>query len=423
MIKKSIITILSIHLILLNFCGSNNTASNHPKASPPKPSQSSKIRQPQPKNNHRHQQKRNRFGQDNMHRLQQTVISLSEKEKSQVHMETVTVEEKPILSTLKAMGKVLAPIDKKAIVGYAFPGRILKINAALGQWVKTGTPLITLECEEVGKAKSDYLKTFTECRLAQQNFEREERLFTKDIGAKKDLLETKAQLEIACSNLEAAEKKLLVMGFSKNQVQEFSVAKNITPLVSINAPIDGRVIQINTFPGAMIEPSTEIMILLNPTTLCIDAEIYEKDLAKIKLNQEVRITVPAYPSETFTGRISYIGDTVHPETRTITVRTQVPNKDFKLKPGMFADIGIQLDRKEKALTIPTEAVLDNLDQKIVFTLESGSFICKTVETGTTFDGYIEITKGLKAGETVIVKGNYQLKSKLYEQTLHQAHVH
>jgi cobalt-zinc-cadmium efflux system membrane fusion protein len=333
------------------------------------------------------------------------------------------VEEKPIRNTLKAMGKVFAPIDGKAVVGFAFPGRIIKFNTSLGQWVKTGCPLVTLECEAVGDAKTDYLKAFSEFQLAQQNFQREERLMTKDIGAKKDFLAAKTQLEIAGSNLEAAEKKLMMMGCSQTSIQEFLKNKNIAPYVTINAPIDGKVIDISAVLGTMIEPTTEIMTLLNPSRLYIDAEIYEKDLARIEVNQEVEIAVPAYPSETFSGQISYIGDIVHPETRTITVRTLVPNKDFKLKPGMFANIGINLDSREKALIVPVDAVLDDLDQKIVFTREIDSFICKTVEIGSTFNGYIEIIKGLKLGETVVTQGNYQLKSKLYGQILEQAHVH
>jgi len=353
----------------------------------------------------------------------QTIVALDLNEKKQLQIKTVAVEEKSLQSILKAMGKVIAPIEGKAMVGYAFPGRIIQFKAPLGQWVKKGSPLVTLECEDVGHAKSEYLKAFTEFQFAHHNFQREERLFNKDIGAKKDFIETRAQLDISSSNLESAEKRLMVMGFSKTQIHELTQTKDINPLVMINAPIEGRIIQIDSSLGAMIEPSTVIMILLNPSHLCIDAEIFEKDLASIKIDQEVKITVPAYPAETFIGRISYIGDIVHPETRTITVKTNVPNKEFKLKPGMFADIGIRLDRGEKALSIPIEAVLDHFDQKIVFTQEADSFVCKVVEVGATFNGSIEIKEGLNIGETVVIEGNYQLKSKLYEQNLHQAHVH
>lgn len=396
MIKKYIFIIIIISLIFLFFCGKHNK------------------RNPQVKENNKGLQ---------AHQHEHTAIKLSEEEKSQTQIKTITVKQNPIQSTLKAMGKVLAPRDGKAIVGYAFPGRIIKLHGAIGQWVKKGDPLVTLECEEVGNSKSEYFKVFTEFQLTKQNFEREERLFKKDIGAKKDYLETKAQLEIANSSLEAAAKKLQVMGFSQQQIQGLTKAKNISPHVTVNAPIAGRVIQNNAVLGAMIEPTSEIMMILNPSTLCIDAEIYEKDLAKIKTNQEVQIAVPAYPEETFVGRIFYIGDIVHPETRTITVRTRVPNKDFKLKPGMFADIKILLDQRENAVTVPIEAVLDDLDKKIIFVRKGENFLCKTVEVGPKFNGYIEIKKGLKIGETIVVQGNYQLKSRLYEETIQHGHAH
>jgi membrane fusion protein, heavy metal efflux system len=351
------------------------------------------------------------------------VIMLSAAEKNQVRIKTIKAEEKPIRSTLKAMGKVLAAPEGKAIVGCAFPGRIRKLHTAIGQWVKKDDALVTLESEAAGNAKSEYLKALAQYRLAAEDSQREEHLFQKDIGAKKDLLETRTQLEIAGSDLEAAEKRLQLMGFSPKQAEASGNAREISPYLTVNAPISGRIIQNNAVLGAMIEPDSEIMIILNPTTLCIDAEIYEKDLAKIKPRQEVQIAVPAYPEERFTGVISYIGDIVHPETRTITVRTRVPNEDFKLKPGMFADIEILVEHRQNAITVPTEAVLDDLDRKIVFLHQGEQFICQPVEVGAAFNGFIEISSGVAVGDAVVVEGNYQLKSKLYEETLHQAHVH
>ena len=419
MIKKYIFIIIIICLIFLCFCGKHNSQQIQENT------KNKGLQAHQHEEDHQHQQrKRERHRHSkNSHSPGSTIITLSEEEKSQTRIKTITVKGNPIQTTLKAMGKVLAPRDGKAIVGYTFPGRIIKLHVTIGQWVKKGDPLLTLECEDVGNTKSGYFKAFIEFQLAKQNFEREERLFKKDIGAKKDYLETKAQLEIANSSLEAAERKLQVMGFSQQQIQGLTKAKNISSHVTVNAPITGRVIQNNAVLGAMIEPASEIMIILNPSTLCIDAEIYEKDLAKIKTQQEVQITVPAYPQETFVGRICYIGDIVHPETRTITVRTRVPNKDSKLKPGMFADIKILLDQRENAVTVPIEAVLDDLDKKIIFVMEGENFLCKTVEVGPKFNGYIEIKKGLNIGETIVLQGNYQLKSRLYEETIQHGHAH
>jgi cobalt-zinc-cadmium efflux system membrane fusion protein len=423
MIKKSIlIFVLSINFVFFGFCRAEDSGRNR-RQEKLNQSRGGMKGRGAPQANKQQQGKRRAYRGDKSCPWRQTAVTLSAGEKSKTRIKTITVQANSIQSTLRAMGKVLAQSDGKAIVGYTYPGRLIKLHAVLGQWVKKGAPLATLECEEVGNTKSEYLKAFSERLLAQQNYDREERLFTKEIGAKKDFLEAKTQLEIAVSSLEAAEKKLLVMGFSKARVDEFTGSKNISPYVVVGAPIDGKVVQIDAVLGAMIEPTTEIMVILNPTYLCIDAEIYEKDLAKIKTGQEVQITVPAYPAETFIGKIYYIGDIVHPETRTITVRTRASNKDFKLKPGMFADITILVEQREKAITVPSEAVLDDLDQKIIFVQEDGSFICKTVEVGAAFNGYIEIKKGLELGEAVVVEGNYQLKSKLYEETLHEGHVH
>lgn len=406
--KYSIIFIALTALLLSNFCSEQTDAG----------------RQGRQKRQHRRQQARGHFGNANAaHDRGHDIVELTEEEKEQVEIKTAKVTEKPIRSSLKAMGKVTASRDGKAVVSCAFSSRIIKLEASLGQWVKKGDPLVTLACEEVGNAKSAYFKASAEHKLETQNLLREERLYKKDIGAKKDYLEAKSRLGVALSQLEAAQKKLLVMGFSQKLVESLSEGKNITPYVTLQAPISGRIATNNAFIGAMVDAATEIMLILDPATLYIDAEIYEKDLAKVKLQQDVQVTVPAYPGEIFTGQVSYIGDMVNPESRTITVRTRVPNKEFKLKPGMFADIDILLNGESHALTVPLEAVLDEMNRKIVFVLEGDHYVCRGVTVGTRFNGSIEIVKGLKKGEIVVVEGNYQLRSRLLQESISHGHAH
>lgn len=421
--KYILILIVSMALLFLQFCGQDT--GTPPGETGTLKNKNVSLQQPGKGHNHKHNlnRERQRMRGKAPELSGHSVVRLPDEVKERLRIKIITVKENPIQASLKAMGKVLAPRDGKAIVGYAFPGRIVKIHVSIGQWVKQGQPLVGLQCEEVGSAKAGYFKATAQYRLAKQNFEREERLFKKDIGAKKDYLQTRAQLQIVRSNLGAAQQKLDAMGFSPQQIKEIADGHNIGPHVTVNAPIPGRVIQNNAVLGAMIEPATEIMVVLDPTTLCIDAGIYEKDLAKIKTDLEVKISVPAYPGKTFVGRIYYIGDIVHPETRTITVRTRVANKDLKLKPGMFADIDILVDQRKKAVTVPAEAVLDDLEHKIIFVRQGDDYICRRVEVGPKFNGHIEIKNGLKIGETVVVEGNYQLKSKLYEENLDHAHAH
>ncbi|MCK5057990.1 MAG: efflux RND transporter periplasmic adaptor subunit [Candidatus Aminicenantes bacterium] len=358
--------------------------------------------------------------------LDKQVIHLNGETQNQVGIKTAVVKPGLVKTTLQAMGKVLAPNNRKALVGFAGSARIVELHAAVGNWVEAGQPLVTLVCEEVGNAQSDFVKALTDCELAKLGSDREERLFKKDIGAKKEFLEAKANYEIARANLNAAEKKLYVLGFSKKQIEKISVTKNVNPNVTLSAPISGRVVRNNALLGAVIDSAAEIMTIIDPTDLWIDAEIFEKDLSKVKLDQEVDITVPAYPGETFSGKIHYIGDIVNPETRTITVRTKVVNRDFRLKPGMFADIKLLINHKEDAVIVPKQAVLDDGELKILFVMdvdEPDHFVCRVVEVGVEYNGDIEILRGLAIGEQVVIEGNYQLKSRLHEETLKGAHVH
>lgn len=348
------------------------------------------------------------------------VIELSKEEMKMIEIQTVKAEFKSMRSHQAAMGKVLAHPMKKAIVSYAFSARISQIHVRIGDWAKAGQKLITLQSEEVGTAKSDFYKAMADYELAKVNFEREKSLFDRGVGAKKNYIAAEAELKVAEANLNASEKKLHVLGFSEKQVQAISETHQINPVISLYAPISGKIIENKAVLGAMIDQETEILTIMDPTLLVIDAEIYEKDIAQIGISQDVEVSVPAYPEETFKGRISYISDVLKEETRTITVRTELENKSQKLKPGMFADIKIFLNHQSEALVLPAEAILDEKDEKLVFLKKNGKYLPVIVEIGAKEGGYVEIVKGIQEGDEVVTKGSYQLKSKLYDEILKKA---
>lgn len=350
-------------------------------------------------------------------------IALTEEETKAVEIQTAKTSYLPLRSQLSAMGKVIAPQQRKAIVSYAFPARISQIHIRIGDWVKKGQKLVTLQSEEVGSAKSEFYKARADYELAQINSERQKRLFDRGVGAKKDFLTSEADLKIAQVNLNAAEKKLHVLGFSEEEIKIISETHQINPVISLYAAIEGKIIQNNAVLGAMVDQATEILVIMNPTVLWIDAEIYEKDIAKIRLGQKVEVSVPAYPGEKFTGKITYISDVLKEDTRTITVRSDVGNKGMKLKPGMFADVKILLNHQNRALVVPQEAILEDKGDKIVFIKRNNQYFLQVVKTGTKENGQVEILQGLMEGDEVVTAGNYQLKSKLYNEILKKAHVH
>ncbi len=350
-------------------------------------------------------------------------ITLSGQEKEAVEIRTALASLQPLKSELTAMGKVIARQQSKAIVSYAFPARISQIHIQIGDWVKRGQRLVTLQSEEVGNAKSDFYKAQADFELARVSYERQQRLFDRGVGAKKDSLTAEADLKVAQASLEAAEKKLHVLGFSEQEVETISESHQINPIITLYSPISGKIIQNNAVLGGMIDQATEILVVMDPSVLWIDAEIYEKDIAKIRLGMTVELSVPAYPGETFSGKVNYIGDVLKEDTRTITVRAEVENSDYKLKPGMFASIRIALNHHSRVLVVPQDSVLEDKGDKIVFIKRGEQFFLQVVHTGARENGYIEILQGLAEGDEVAVTGSYQLKSKLYEEILKAGHIH
>jgi cobalt-zinc-cadmium efflux system membrane fusion protein len=352
-----------------------------------------------------------------------TSLRLTDNEAKAIELATAEAAYQPMSSRLMATGKVLASPFRKAIVSYPFPARVAGIHVRPGDWVKTGQELVTLQSEAVGEAKSEYFKALADFELAASNYEREKRLFDRGAGAGKNLQAAEAERKVAEASLNAAEKKLHVLGFTEAQVKAAAETHEINATIVLFAPLPGRIVDNNVILGAMVDQATEILTILDPGVLCVDADVYERDIAAVRKGQEVEVTVPAYPELVFKGAILYVGDVLNEDTRTVTVRTEVANERYQLKPGMFASLRILLDRQARALTVPLAAVLDDGDRKIVFVARDGAFIPRIVETGARTDGSIEITGGLAAGERVVTSGNYQLKAKLYEAILQGSHVH
>ncbi len=351
------------------------------------------------------------------------IVRLSDTTREVVGIKVEEVKSQECKSVLAAMGKVLAPQPQKAIVGHAFPARVAEVHVKIGELVKKGQALVILESYEVGSAKSEFYKAIADRELAKLNLAREERLSKNGIGIKKNLLAAETAYKIAQSSAEAAHKKLHVLGFTEEQVKEIADTHQINPAITLYAPIAGKVVANEAVLGALVDQSTQILTIIDLRSLWVDAEIYEKDIAKVEIGQEVRVTVLAYPGVVFDGTITYVGDVVNEETRTITVRADVSNDEYLLKPGMFADISILLDESHPMPVVPLAAVLEQGTQKIVFVKEKGYFVRRQVETGAVDGDYQQILKGLKAGEEVVIEGNHQLESKLKEEVLKAAHVH
>jgi cobalt-zinc-cadmium efflux system membrane fusion protein len=163
----------------------------------------------------------------------------------------------------------------------------------------------------------------------------------------------------------------------------------------------------------LITPRDKPFTIADLTTVWILLDIYEKDLAGVRVGADVRMTVDAYSGETFRGVVVYLGNLVNPNTRTIEARVEIPNPDGRLRPGMFARAMIvsSMSKGKKVLVVPQDAI-QHIDEKPVAFVEEqpGTYEKRTVTLGAEDDPYVEILDGVKDGERVVTKGSFYLKS-------------
>ena len=171
------------------------------------------------------------------------------------------------------------------------------------------------------------------------------------------------------------------------------------------------VIEVQVSPGAVVDPGMELFSIGDISEVWIQAEVYEKDLGRIRIGQSALISVDTYPDEKFSGRVTYISDTLDPKTRTAKVRCVVPNQDLRLKLEMFALVDVPTTFSRKALAVPTAAIQQIAGKNIVFVRESEQkFQVREVQVGEVAGGQTEILAGLAEKEPIVIQGAYHLKS-------------
>ena len=332
---------------------------------------------------------------------------------------------------ITATGKVLVTEDRTASIGPVHEGRIVRLYAGQGDVVWKGQKLADLESADIDEAEADYLKALTdqenarrtsaaEVKFAQATYDRTKLLFEKEITPRKNLEQAEHDLEVAKSNeisavssakvtVANARRHLLVLGLKDSAIDSLAKKQSLgSSVFSLVSPISGVVVERNATVGATVGSDANLFKIINLSSVWIDANVFEKDLGHIRIGQTVSVTVPAFPGSIFTGRIILVSSVVDPETRTVSVRTEVPNGDGRLKPDMFANVEIVTAARRTAISLPLAAVLDDGGKSVVFVADGNSYSKREVTLGLKSNDRVEIVAGLKEGDRVVVKGNYLL---------------
>ena len=343
---------------------------------------------------------------------------------------TEIVAPQSIAGVIPATGKILVPENSMAVIGPVNEGRIVRLYAGQGTRVRKGQKLADLESSDIDQAEADYLKALAdyqnalrssaaEVKLAQQSYDRNKLLYEQKITAGKNLQSAEHDLEVAKASAEnsvngtkaaltAARRHLLILGLNDATIDALAKRTDLAATFSLNSPIDGIVVERNATVGASVGTDANLFKIIDLSHVWIDADVFERDLPRVRTGQDVKLTVTAFPQSTFSGKVILINSVVDPETRTVKVRTEVANPDGRLKPDMFANVQIVTDVNRAAISIPQSAVLNDDGKTIVFVAEGNAYKKRQVQAGIQNNDRVEIVDGLNAGDKVVVKGNYLL---------------
>jgi cobalt-zinc-cadmium efflux system membrane fusion protein len=344
------------------------------------------------------------------------LIKLSDEEMKRSKVRTEAIEETTLSGELTLTANVQANQDALAHVSPRAPGRIVTVYANLGTTVKAGQPLALLDSLEVGEAHSAYLQAASEAKLAAAAFERADKLYAEQVMPTKDWQRARYENEKARAQLAAANDKLRMLGVSPQGDRAVST-------FPVSAPISGTVTEKHAVLGELAKTDGSLFTVVNLSTLWISANVSEKDLATVRVGAPARITVAAWPGQTFNGKVTYVGATLDKETRTIAARIEVPNADGRLKPDMFATAVLPTGSTTKALTLPESAVTLLQGLSTVFVEEGAGFEARPVELGERAGGRVTVKSGLKAGEMVVTEGVYALKARALKSQIGSGHGH
>jgi RND family efflux transporter MFP subunit len=320
-------------------------------------------------------------------------VKISPEKQQLIGVQFGEAAEMDISKTIRAVGRAAYDETRVAHVHTKFPGWAEKVQVDfVGQFVKKGQPLFSIYSPEL-------LATQQELLIAKKSRDTLQDSQFEGIGAH------------AKSLYNSTRERLKLWDISDTQVNE--IERRNAPLKSLTlySSLNGFVINRNVYSGQQVSPEMELYTIADLSNIWIMTDIYEYEAQSVHLGQNASITFPFFPGKTVAGKITYISPELDPKTRTLKIRIELPNPDFKIKPDMFANVELKIDYGKK-LSIPQEAVLDSGANQVVFIArEGGYFEPRKVTLGPKVDDRFIVMDGIKAGEQVVTSANFLIDSE------------
>jgi membrane fusion protein, heavy metal efflux system len=341
-------------------------------------------------------------------------VDLTDAQLTAVKVEPVESRQFPIEK--QAVGSIDFNEDLAVQVFTPYPGRIIALFAEVGDDVKKGQTLFTIDSPDLLQAESTLIAAAGVLDFATRNLARNRDLYTTRAVSQHDLEQTASDEQTAQGNLRAARNAVRLFGKTDAEIDKLIKDRMADPALVVPSPIDGRITARNAAPGLYVQPANPPApyTVANIDTMWMVANVAETDSPAFRVGQQVQVRIGAFPGRVFDGTVTTIGATVDANTRRVLVRSTVKDPQHELRAGMFANFTISVGAPVRSPAIPAAGVVREGDgtMTVWVTADRRRFTRRDVKIGQERDGYRQILDGVKVGELVATDGALFLSNTL-----------
>ena len=313
--------------------------------------------------------------------------------------------------TVKTSGKIDVPPQNRAQVSTFVGGNVKATRLLVGDKVIKGQALMTLENTGFLDIQKEYLEVAEQINYLKSEYERQKTLFDEKITSQKNYLKAESDYRRAKGIYQSLRAKLKLLNISPTNVEQ----GKLTSVITIFSPLSGDVVIMNANVGMYVAPSDVMLEIIQSSHLHLELNVFEKDILKVKVDQDINFTVPEATNEVFHAKVHLVGKSIEGNDRTINVHGHLDeNMKQKLITGMFVEAGIVVNSK-KAMAIPTQALITENNKNFVLVLKQDknntySFKKVVVKLGERSEQFVELIPDneVNSSSKILVKGVFDL---------------
>ena len=321
----------------------------------------------------------------------------------------------PFVEELRASGRIDFNELNLSRIGANVTGRVSEILAVPGQIVKQGDVLAKITSTELTQSQLAYLKAKSASQLADQAAERARILFKEDVIALAELQKREAESSSAKAEYRAANDQLRVQGMNQVNIDRLAKSGLIESINNVIATIPGEIVERKINKGQVVQPADALFTVADLSTLWAISEVPESNSYLIRKGQKASLIIPALRNQEIEGTVAHVDSIVNPQTRTVVVRMELPNKEGQIKPGMLATMLIESQPIDK-LVVPVASVIREDNQDHVYVrIDDDTYRMVPVKLGPEGRGFRPVISGLKEGQEIVIDGAYHLNTERKRQ--------